>query len=251
MLEDATSEILQVFEELEENQATKDQAEKLRGAASKVETINTFLKDLTLPLPGENSVPEGSSAHSPAPDDVPIAPTGDKDKDTPTVPEVPVAPARVKSPGGPKPQLGPLTAHEREKPKLSSSAAVRKPTSGSSSPLVKPRPHISESPLSWMLAGNEDRDQIAKPAFLKTATLSQRHSRHTSTGSEARSGKGYLFGDMNDDDTADRQTRDARTRSATRKGTMEDISLEDVRGTEAKRGRTQPRTDDSDQPAGP
>jgi TBC1 domain family member 5 len=249
MLEDSTSEILRVVKELEENQAAKDQAEKLRSVASKVATLNTFLKDITLPLPEENSVLEESSGHNSLSDDLPIAPTSYKSSDTSTGPGVAVAPGRQESPGKSKSQLEPARLHERERSassKLGSSAAVGKSASGSASSLVRPRPHISESSLSWMLAGN-DGGQAAKPSFLKAATITQRHSRNQSNGSEARSGKAYLFGDMNDGETTDPQKRDVRTRSETRKGTMEDISLEDVRGVEAKRGRR----DESDEPARP
>ena len=86
-----------------------------------------------------------------------------------------------------------------------------------------------------MLAGSEDRGENGKSSFLKPAKLTPRHSRNPSTGAEQRSGKGYLFGDMDDSDTADQQ-KHARAGSETRKGAMEEISLEDVRGAEENRG---------------
>jgi TBC1 domain family protein 5 len=253
MLHRATLDIAQVVKELEENQTTKDQAEKLGSAASKVETVHAFLNDITLPLPEENPASEASPSKASLPDDLPKTDAGDKAKYTATSPELPDTPGRQKSPGGSQSQPKAVKVNERESStssRLGSSAATKKSTSTSASPLVKPRPHITESPLSWMLAGNEDRGEIGKPSFLTPATLTQRHSRNQSAGSESRSGKGYLFGDMNDSDTTDQQKHDARTRSETRKGAMEDISLEDVRGTEANRGRAEPRADGTHEPAG-
>jgi TBC1 domain family member 5 len=238
MLERATLAIAEVVKELEEHQPTKDQAARLRSAATEVETVYVFLKDIALPLPDDNPAPLASPTKSSLADGLLKTDGGDKPKDTATSPPLPDAPGRQKSPSGSKSHK----VDERDSstsPRPGSSAAIKRPTSTPASPLAKPRPHISESPLSWMLSGNEDRSEIGKPSFLKPASLTQRHSRNQSTASETRSGKGYLFGDMNDSDTSDQQTHDARKRSEARKGTMEEISLEDVRGAEADRGRTE------------
>jgi TBC1 domain family protein 5 len=209
MLERASLEMAEVVKELEETQTAKDQAAKLGSAASTVQTVHTFLKDISLPLPDENITPD---SHDPLADGPTVAASAD---------------TAGQKPPGPKPQLQAKNDRERSPP---SRLGVAGKSTSAASPLVRPRPHISESPLSWMLAGNQDRGEAVKPSFLNAPP--QRHSRNPSSGSEARSAKGYLFGDMDDRGTRDDQ-HDARARSQSRDGTME-ISLEDMRAEGAR-----------------
>ena len=146
MLERAALDIVQVVKELEETPTTKDQVEKLRSAASKVETVHAFLNDITLPLPEENPASEASPSKASLPDGLPKTDAGDKAKDTAPSPELPDA---QKSPGGSQSQPKAVKVNEGESStssRLGGSATIKKSTSTSASPLVKPRPHITESP---------------------------------------------------------------------------------------------------------
>ncbi|KAF2020630.1 RabGAP/TBC [Aaosphaeria arxii CBS 175.79] len=179
----------------EDKKDMKEQMESLSLAIAKVQFVQVYLEDSSIPLPTEDPasgtvspkptttapIPERTSSAPPA-----SSPTRSRQsKAKATAAPAPATP-RVSSPVQQEQPMSPPA-----QPPTAASAASLSPRS---------RPLLTSSNFSWMLGGGGDVEP-ARSTFAKA-------SEHTAFPSDEKRrmrgnmGKGYLFGDEEEDDTA-------------------------------------------------
>lgn len=203
MLESAVAELWEHHREQTESQKTKDEEksnkaamETLSIAIAKVQFVQVYLEDSSIPLPVDESTDQAATANAEAilapPSPLPIEPTvvaPPTDSRTvstpvPTATEAPQQPPIVASqPSSPPPKLS------VSKPPATSHLAPRS------------RPQLTSSNFSWMLG-----EESASSNFASGAA----HSTFASDEKRRMKGKGFLFGDEDEDDSSSKEIRGKR-----------------------------------------
>lgn len=194
MLETAVGELWEHHRERNDQQQSKkdDEAgrkalENLSIAIAKVQFVQVYLEDTSIPLPVDESTQQASTLKAaeslslPRPSSPPaIEPTAN----APTIqiiteaPPVSTTPSQT-SPGSKTPPMSlPL------QPKPSSTLSPRS------------RPHLTSSNFSWMLGEDSASSNFATGAA---------HSTFSSDEKRRMKGKGFLFGDEDDDDASPKE----------------------------------------------
>jgi TBC1 domain family protein 5 len=196
MLEMAVGELWEHHRERNEEQATKngdvkgkEALEALSLAIAKVQFVQVYLEDTSIPLPSEESTEEAASAKAvetlalPAPQS-PVLP--ERTSSAPPIPIDPPSqsvPTIITSPTtSSTPSPRPTTPPKLSKP-------VRLPPSSQLSP--RSRPHLTSSNFSWMLGEDSASSNFASGTA---------HSTFSSDEKRRMKGKGFLFGDDDDDE---------------------------------------------------
>lgn len=231
MLEGALSELWDCHKERSDQTETdKESAEALSAAIAKVQFVQVYLEDSTIPLPVEETVPGKKLVVAiPPPERTSSAPPSMKTTNNPVLdtdypkPETPTGlkPDSNMSPLNRAMQgIGITSASPDRGPApttLSSPPTIVAPSpSSSSASHSRARPPLAQSSFSWML-GQDERTSAFASASVHTAFASD-EKRRQARGRDILGGKGYLFGE---DDDESGSARDGRPKSKTTKAERE------------------------------
>jgi TBC1 domain family protein 5 len=208
MLESAVAELWEHHREQAESQKSKENEETSKAAMeslslaiAKVQFVQVYLEDSSIPLPVDESTDQAATANAAAS----LAPP------SPVPPELTVVAPPTASPtvSSPAPTPAPTaikTSQESSQlnsPQTSSpvqrSLSTKPPTTSHLAP--RSRPQLTSSNFSWML-GEE-----SAPSNFATSTA---HSTLASDEKRRTKGKGFLFGDDDDDDSSAKETKGKR-----------------------------------------
>ncbi|TID24236.1 hypothetical protein E2P81_ATG02539 [Venturia nashicola] len=207
MLETAVADLWKIEKQVAEKQETEGQSDALSVAVAKVQFVQVFLQDSTLPLPPDDPVPdvdipkvEEPKAEKPAiimPIDV-TEPAPELLPEPEHAPEISVSPPRqpaVQMASSPPMSITvpPTNTPPASLPTTSLTAehASGTPTSSSLTP-KQSRPKIEQSSFSWMLGQAHEH----RKSFIDPQPLSPAEKRfHAAHGGDD---KGFLFGEEND-----------------------------------------------------
>lgn len=223
MLESALSELWDCHKERSDQEETdRESMEALSIAIAKVQFVQVYLEDFTIPLPMEETMAgKKPTAALPPPERTSSAPPSMKATTNPALgTDYPKAetPTGLKS-GSNISSLNkvvqgteiPSPSADRESvvTNLSSVPPVvaPSPSNPSASP-SRARPPLAQSSFSWML-GQDERTSAFASASVHTAFPSD-EKRRQARGRDALGGKGYLFGEEDDEGSS---ARDGRLKS--------------------------------------
>ncbi|KAF2634852.1 RabGAP/TBC [Massarina eburnea CBS 473.64] len=185
MLENAVGELWDYHKERsEDGKEQKESMEALSLAIAKVQFVHVYLEDSTIPLPVDETTEQAATASATASllSPKPVSPP--MPERTPSAPPVPS-------------DLPSLSTPTTSTPLPMSPPQPAQPPASSLSP--RSRPTLASSNFSWMLG----QDSTASTFASNTA-----HSAFASDEKRRLKGKGFLFGD--DDDDGFGQTRETR-----------------------------------------
>jgi TBC1 domain family protein 5 len=199
MLETVVGELWEHHRERTEEQSKKEEEAKgkealeaLSLAIAKVQFVQVYLEDSSIPLPDETTEQVASEKAAetlalPAP----ASPASPLPERTPNVPPVSIEPPpESKAIATPMPTVSPNPSSRPTSPPVVAKPAQLQPTNHLS---PRSRPHLTSSNFSWMLG----EDSASSNFALGTA-----HSTFSSDEKRRMKGKGFLFGDDDDDDTS-------------------------------------------------
>lgn len=188
----------------ENGEKAKDSIEALSLAIAKVQFVQVYLEDSSIPLPVDEATEQASTAQAtatlaspvtqPAAQPEQISSVGPASATTTPQPATPVtATSHNPSPLGSRPTSPPPAR------------ALSPPSKLGSTLSPKSRPHLTSSNFSWMLGEDSATSNFASSAA---------HSTFSSDEKRRMKGKGFLFGDDDDDDG---NTKDAKRGSVSGK----------------------------------
>ncbi|KAF1924568.1 RabGAP/TBC [Didymella exigua CBS 183.55] len=211
MLESAVAELWEHHRKQTESHKTKDKEnsskeamETLSLAIAKVQFVQVYLEDSSIPLPMDESTDQAATANAEAslapPSPLPIETTiVAPPTDSPTA--YTPAPTATDAPQQP-PIIASQPASPPPKPYVSKPPATSRLAQRS-------RPQLTSSNFSWMLG-----EESASSNFASGAA----HSTFASDEKRRMKGKGFLFGDEDEDDNSSKETK-AKRGSFSGKGT--------------------------------
>ncbi|USP78537.1 hypothetical protein yc1106_05811 [Curvularia clavata] len=203
MLEAAIGDLWEHHRERDEAQRSKEEDikgkeanEALSLAIAKVQFVQIYLEDSSIPLPVDEVTEQASTAQATATLASPVSQPEAQPERTPST-------RPISSTASPRPTT-PLTAVSNNPTPLASRPAS--PPASSLSPPSKlapslsprSRPHLTSSSFSWMLGEDSASSNFASGTA---------HSTFSSDEKRRMKGKGFLFGDDDDDDST---TKDAK-----------------------------------------
>lgn len=203
MLESAVAELWEHHRKQTESQATKDEEhsnkaamEALSLAIAKVQFVQVYLEDSSIPLPVDESTDEAATANAAAslapPSPVPAEPTVVAPSTDSSIVSTP-APTATKA----QQQSPPLSPQASSPPIKTASA--KPPAASRLAP--RSRPQLTSSNFSWMLG-----EESASSNFASGAA----HSTFASDEKRRMKGKGFLFGDEDEDDSNAKEIKGKR-----------------------------------------
>jgi TBC1 domain family protein 5 len=198
MLETAVGELWEHHRERTEEQDAKDDDSKGKGALealslaiAKVQFVQVYLEDSTIPLP-EESTEQAASAKAAETLALP-APQSPVSERTPSGPAVTVeAPSKDISVVTSSSTASPIAS---PRPMSPSKSAQLQPSSNLS---PRSRPHLTSSNFSWMLGVDSATSNFASGTA---------HSTFSSDEKRRMKGKGFLFGDDDEDEGSSRESK--------------------------------------------
>jgi TBC1 domain family member 5 len=208
MLETAVANLWKIEKEIAEKKEVEGQSDALSVAVAKVQFVQVFLQDSTLPLPPEVRIEEievSKIEESKAEESLSTMPV-EAQRHTPTFPpketddgpQLSVSPQRSAIPMASSPPMSmairtPTQTAPASLPTTSLSAEHASGSSVSSGLVSKQsRPRIEQSSFSWMLGQAHEH----RKSFIDPQPLSPAEKRfHAAHGGED---KGFLFGEEND-----------------------------------------------------
>jgi TBC1 domain family protein 5 len=211
MLETAVAELWEHHREQNEEYKTKDEGgqskeavEALSIAIAKVQFVQVYLEDSTIPLP-EESTEQAATAEAVALLSLPRSPSPVRSEHTTSAPPITITPTS---------QAVPVVSTPRSETPIASPRSTSPPartispqTKASSSLSPRSRPHLTSSNFSWMLGVDSASANFATGAA---------HSTFSSDEKRRMKGKGFLFGDDDDDETG--SMKDGKRGSVSGKG---------------------------------
>jgi TBC1 domain family protein 5 len=210
MLEAAVGELWEHHRERNDEQSAKKEdgkgkeaLEALSLAIAKVQFVQVYLEDSTIPLPDEAteqaaSVKVVETLALPEPQ-TPVPP--ERTSSAPPISIDPPPPAAL--PAIPSPVTSPAPSPSPASPPPRSLPAQLQPSSTLS---PRSRPHLTSSNFSWMLGEDSASSNFATGAA---------HSTFSADEKRRMKGKGFLFGDSDDDEGS---IKDGKTGAKTGKG---------------------------------
>lgn len=203
MLESAVAELWEHHREQTESQQTRDEEgsnktamEALSLAIAKVQFVQVYLEDSSIPLPVDEATDQAATAKAEAslapPSPLPIEPTqasppADDHVVSTTAPPITAAPQAL-------PTSAMQPASPPPKPSVSSPRAASRLAPRS-------RPQLTSSNFSWMLGEESASSNFA---------LGTAHSTFASDEKRRMKGKGFLFGDEDEDDSSSKEAKAKR-----------------------------------------
>lgn len=208
MLESAVGELWEHHRERNDEQSTregdskgKEALEALSLAIAKVQFVQVYLEDSSIPLPVEEATDQAASAKVVETLALPEAQIPIPSERTASAPPISIdppsetAPPTITSPAmSPTPSPRPMSPPTQPKMKPSSNLSPRS------------RPHLTSSNFSWMLGEDSASSNFASGTA---------HSTFSSDEKRRMKGKGFLFGDDDDDEGS---IKDGKRGSVSSKG---------------------------------
>lgn len=199
MLEGAVAELWEHHREQSESHKSKDEEqsnkvamEALSLAIAKVQFVQVYLEDSSIPLPIDESTDQAATANAAASlaPPSPLQPEPTLDASSITNPAISVATETSQQPPQPS-------------PKAASPAPVTLAGKSSASSRLAPRsrPQLTSSNFSWMLG-----EESASSNFATGAA----HSTFASDEKRRMKGKGFLFGDEDEEDSHVKESKGKR-----------------------------------------
>lgn len=199
MLESAVAELWEHHREQTESQKSKDEEasnkaamETLSLAIAKVQFVQVYLEDSSIPLPIDESTDQAATANAAA-SLAPPTPEPTVDLPLTTIP----AALGAASTDIETPQIPPT--HSSEVPPALKSPAPQPRAASRLAP--RSRPQLTSSNFSWMLG-----EESASSNFASGAA----HSTFASDEKRRMKGKGFLFGDDEEDDSSAKESKSKR-----------------------------------------
>jgi TBC1 domain family protein 5 len=199
MLESAVAELWEHHREQTESQKSKDEEasnkaamETLSLAIAKVQFVQVYLEDSSIPLPIDESTDQAATANAAA-SLAPPTPEPTVEMPLTTIPAV----LETASKDTETPQTHPTHSSEVS-PALQPPAAQPRAASRLA---PRSRPQLTSSNFSWMLG-----EESASSNFASGAA----HSTFASDEKRRMKGKGFLFGDDDEDDSSAKETKSKR-----------------------------------------
>lgn len=208
MLESAVAELWEHHREQaeskksrEDEESSKAALESLSLAIAKVQFVQVYLEDSSIPLPVDESTDRAATADAAAS----LAPPSPVPPELTVVPP-PTASSTVSSPTStPAPQMTETSEQSSTPNSPQVASPVQKSTSAkppaTSRLAPRSRPQLTSSNFSWML-GEE-----SAPSNFATSTA---HSTLASDEKRRTKGKGFLFGDDDEDDSSAKEVKGKR-----------------------------------------
>ncbi|EUC40297.1 hypothetical protein COCMIDRAFT_9807 [Bipolaris oryzae ATCC 44560] len=198
MLEAAIGELWEHHRERDEAQRAnaddekgKESIEALSLAIAKVQFVQVYLEDSSIPLPVDEATEQAATAQATATLASPTPPSATGSEQSPKV-------QPVTSTASPRPTT-PLVSVSSNPTPISSRPAsppvstLSPPSKLASSLSPRSRPHLTSSSFSWMLGEDSASSNFASGTA---------HSTFSSDEKRRMKGKGFLFGDDDDDDSS-------------------------------------------------
>jgi TBC1 domain family protein 5 len=198
MLETAVGELWEHHRERNEEQTTKDgdakgkeALEALSLAIAKVQFVQVYLEDSSIPLPVEESTERTASMKAAETLALPSPQSPVPPERTSSAPPVSVHPPSGPSSGA----VASLMTSSASNPRPTSPPHTSKPArlQPSSSLSPRSRPHLTSSNFSWMLGEDSASSNFASGTA---------HSTFSSDEKRRMKGKGFLFGDDDEDESS-------------------------------------------------
>lgn len=200
MLESAVAELWEHHREQTESQKSRNEEysnkaamEALSLAIAKVQFVQVYLEDSSIPLPIDESTDQAATAHATATlaPPSPLQPESTPDPPPTASPMISIATetSQTRSPASPQAASPPLVTPSS---KLSAAASRLAPRS---------RPQLTSSNFSWMLGEESATSNFASGAA---------HSTFASDEKRRMKGKGFLFGDEDDEDSSAKESKGKR-----------------------------------------
>ncbi|KAL6704105.1 hypothetical protein ACN47E_008768 [Coniothyrium glycines] len=189
MLEVAVGDLWEYHRERTEEQKTRQSDEQhskaveaLSLAIAKVQFVQVYLEDTSIPLPIEEVTEQAATAKAA------IALAGSPSEPISSTPSISISAGSSSTQAAPESIMAPMSTTSRKTP----SPLQNLPAQLSSNLSPRSRPHLTSSNFSWMLGEDSASSNFA------TGTA---HSTFSSDEKRRMKGKGFLFGDDDDDDT--------------------------------------------------
>jgi TBC1 domain family protein 5 len=228
MLESAVGELWEHHREQNERQKTSDDdngskeaMETLSLAIAKVQFVQVYLDDSTIPLPVDETTEQAATATAAATLAVPTPLSSERTSSAP--PTTHPTPSQSASTATSINKSAPLSPRASSPPAPTPTAKPPAARSlGATSLLAPSRPQLTSSNFSWMLG-----DESASSNF----ALGTAHSTFASDEKRRMRGKGFLFGD--DDDDEETSSKDGKRHSVGSKGGKSGKSGKGAKGKHA------------------
>jgi TBC1 domain family protein 5 len=209
MLETAVADLWTIEKEIAEKKEVEGQSDALSVAVAKVQFVQVFLQDSTLPLPPNDPIEEIPKLEEPnaeqstttatAPDEAPGPGSTFLPRDSNDIPQVSVSPPRnpaIPMASSPPMSVTALVPTQTPPASLPTTSLSAEHASGTPIPSglapKQSRPRIEQSSFSWMLGQAHEH----RKSFIDPQPLSPAEKRyHAAHGGED---KGFLFGEEND-----------------------------------------------------
>jgi TBC1 domain family protein 5 len=194
MLETAVGDLWEHHRERAEEQSTKEDGAKgkqameaLSLAIAKVQFVQVYLEDASIPLP-EESTEQAASAKAAETLALPAPKSPEPPERTSSAPPISIKPPSEHAPTAMSTSTSPTPT-----PRPTSPQSIAKPTQLQPTSNLSPRsrPHLTSSNFSWMLGEDSASSNFASGTA---------HSTFSSDEKRRMKGKGFLFGDDDDDE---------------------------------------------------
>jgi TBC1 domain family protein 5 len=205
MLENAVGDLWEHHRERAEEQKTKEDGgkgkeamEALSLAIAKVQFVQVYLEDASIPLP-EESTEQAASAKAAETLALPAPPSPVPPERTSSAPPISIKPPSIHAPVTASTSTSPARTPRPSTPQSMAKPAQLQPTSNLS---PRSRPHLTSSNFSWMLGEDSASSNFASGTA---------HSTFSSDEKRRMKGKGFLFGDDDDDEGSIKDGKSGKT----------------------------------------
>lgn len=193
MLQAAVGDLWEYHRERNEEQKTKEDDEKgheameaLSLAIAKVQFVQVYLEDSSIPLPIEEATEQAATAKASA-----TLTSSQPQSPAPTEHSSSAPPISVSTPAEPMQTTSPPVKKSSLSPRPTSPPAQTLSTQSSTNLSPRSRPHLTSSNFSWMLGVDSASSNFASGTA---------HSTFSSDEKRRMKGKGFLFGDDDEDE---------------------------------------------------
>ncbi|KAF1829013.1 RabGAP/TBC [Decorospora gaudefroyi] len=193
MLEVAVSDLWEYHRAQDEVQKVKENDEKgkeameaLSLAIAKVQFVQVYLEDASIPLPVDEATEQAATAQAVVTLVSPAFQSSVPSEQTPSVPPISLS----RSPGPASPMTTATKSPLTSRPTSPPARTLSPPSQLASTLSPRSRPHLTSSNFSWMLGEDSASSNFASGAA---------HSTFSSDEKRRMQGKGFLFGSEDDD----------------------------------------------------
>lgn len=228
MLEVAVGDLWEYHRERDEAQRAKEDDEKgkeameaLSLAIAKVQFVQVYLEDSSIPLPVDEATEQAATAQATATLASPVTQSPAPPQQAAKIP--PISLTTTSQPAAPLTTISTNPSPLSSRPTSPPARALSPPSKMASTLSPRSRPHLTSSNFSWMLGEDSASSNFASGTA---------HSTFSSDEKRRMKGKGFLFGDDDDDEGS---TKEAKRGSASGKS--------NAKGAKNAKGKHTPETE--------